>query len=639
MKNNPGPTFTGVEAARRHRVRSFRVPPAWTGLLALAVAACFDTLTTEETVGPTGTLVVTTVTTGVSLDPDGYVVTIDDSRGEAIGINSSVTFRNVAVGDRSIELTGVSGNCEVSGQNPRTIAVTEGGTAQTTFEVQCGGQTGSVALWGTAELEFTGPAGTSNPFRDVSGNVTFTGPSSRQITVDLFYDGDGQGGQTGTVWKARFMPDEVGTWNWSSSSGASELDGRSGSITVTDLGFAAPFEIDPVYPRYFRRKTGEHEYLAGNWLYQPTGSPGGQNNLAMAINYLAHSGNTAFSTAQRQEIRDVHKARGMNQLGVYLSNNGDQAGTAFVDPFVANDFYDLDIWHDIIEPRLDELDAADLYYEFWLTADENFGLSAEEWKAFARYAYARLAGRRRVIGWVIGLEASEYWSQAERNDRGNFLQSINSYGQPVASHHPNDNLDRSEPWCTYVPVQIATFSDVDNWNRQLEATNADVGKPVQATEFIEEGRPPVNPAGGEDAIRRLTWISFVSGAYMVSNAPDNAADPSTPPTTNYAKHFTDYVNGNAAPGSRPEWWKMTPNRGLVSSGTGYLLREVNVRYLAYLPEGGSVTINLSEASGSFSYDWYNTRDGTVTAGGTASGGGSWQFSAPDNDDWMLDLRK
>jgi len=727
MRRYSLPTFTGAKAVDAHRVGSYRVPLVWIGLLALAVAACFDSLATELTVGPNGALAVTTATTGTNLDPDGYfvaidgaasqsiglnatitfsnleagdynvritglannctvngqnprtvtvidgdtaqttfevtctdvtgdlvvtaqtsgddldpdgyVVTVDGSQSQAIGINGLVTFRDLAVGNRSVELTGVAGNCGVSGQNPRTVTVSDGGTAQTTFQVSCGAQTGSLALWGLAELSFTGPAGTSNPFRDVSGSVTFTGPSSHEFTVDLFYDGDGQGGQSGTVWKARFMPDEVGSWNWSSSSAAPELDSKSGNLTVTDQGSAAPFEIDPVYPRYFRRKTGEHEYLAGNWLYQPTGTPGGQNNKAMAINYLAHSGNTAFTTAQRQEIRDVHKARGMNQLGVYLSNNGDQQGTAFVDPFLADDVYDLNIWHDVIERRLDELDVADLYYELWLTADENFGLSATDWKAFARYAYARLAARRRVIGWVIGLEASEYWSQSGRNERGNFLQSINSYGQPIASHHPEDNLDRHESWCTYVPVQIATWADFDNWSRQLEETNADVNKPVQATEFIEEGRPPTNPSGGEGAIRQLTWIAFTSGAYMVSNTPDNAADPSTPPTTDYAKHFTDYVNGSTAPGSRPEWWKMTPNRSLVTSGTGYLLRQANTRYLAYLPAGGSVTINLSEASGSFSYDWYNPRNGTITAGGTVSGGNSHNFSSPNSNDWLLDIRK
>ncbi len=65
------------------------------------------------------------------------------------------------------------------------------------------------------------------------GAKTFVGGRSRARTFDFqgFYDGDGNGGQDGNVWKYRIFLDMAGTWNveWEFS------DGQSGSdeITVT----------------------------------------------------------------------------------------------------------------------------------------------------------------------------------------------------------------------------------------------------------------------------------------------------------------------------------------------------------------------------------------------------------------------
>jgi Tol biopolymer transport system component len=84
-----------------------------------------------------GSVEVTTVTTGSSLDPDGYSFTVGALSPVAIGVNATETVSNVPIGNRSVELTGVASNCTVSGDNPRTVNVTDGGTATTTFEVAC----------------------------------------------------------------------------------------------------------------------------------------------------------------------------------------------------------------------------------------------------------------------------------------------------------------------------------------------------------------------------------------------------------------------------------------------------------------------------------------------------------------------
>src|SRR6266550_919030 len=93
----------------------------------------------EVTAPPTGSLRVTTSTSGESLDGDGYTVTVDGSDNRAIGINdgNGVTFSGLSVSSHSVELTGVAANCTVTAPNPRDVAVTAGGTATTAFSVTC----------------------------------------------------------------------------------------------------------------------------------------------------------------------------------------------------------------------------------------------------------------------------------------------------------------------------------------------------------------------------------------------------------------------------------------------------------------------------------------------------------------------
>jgi Domain of unknown function (DUF5060) len=71
-----------------------------------------------------------------------------------------------------------------------------------------------VPRWGRFETAVRNERSYGNPFADVVLNATFTSPSGRRVAFFGFHDGDGQGGQTGNVWKLRFMPDEIGVWSF-----------------------------------------------------------------------------------------------------------------------------------------------------------------------------------------------------------------------------------------------------------------------------------------------------------------------------------------------------------------------------------------------------------------------------------------
>ena len=108
-----------------------------------------------------GSLTVTANTTGSTIDPDGYTVTIDGSISQAIGAtNGSVTVAGPA-GDHRVELSGVASNCTVGGANPRTVSVPAGGAATTAFSITCSAPVASVVGQGQLGM------GTAAPYRNV----------------------------------------------------------------------------------------------------------------------------------------------------------------------------------------------------------------------------------------------------------------------------------------------------------------------------------------------------------------------------------------------------------------------------------------------------------------------------------------
>ncbi len=91
----------------------------------------------EEEPPAEGSLEATTSTSGDDLDPNGYTLSVDGGTAQAIGTNAVVTVPGLAPGDHDVLLSDVASNCSVAGDNPRTVAVAAGVTAETTFAITC----------------------------------------------------------------------------------------------------------------------------------------------------------------------------------------------------------------------------------------------------------------------------------------------------------------------------------------------------------------------------------------------------------------------------------------------------------------------------------------------------------------------
>jgi TolB protein len=101
-----------------------------------------------------GSLVITSVTNGPTLDPDGYTITVDGADRGALGVNDVVTVTDVPAGDRVVGLNGVAEYCSVTGGVSQVVSVTAGDPSAVQFDITC------IPVSGTIEVT-TATAGSS----------------------------------------------------------------------------------------------------------------------------------------------------------------------------------------------------------------------------------------------------------------------------------------------------------------------------------------------------------------------------------------------------------------------------------------------------------------------------------------------
>jgi len=110
---------------------------------------------------------------------------------------------------------------------------------------------------------------------------------------------------------------------------------------------------------------------------------------------------------------------------------------------------------------------------------------------------------------------------------------------------------------------------------------------------------------------------------------NNPTDVSLRRNLGYIRNYANRINLVA----------MTPRGDLASSG--YALANAVAsggEYLVYLPNGGSVTVNLSATPGTLTVEWFNPSTGATLNGGTVTGGTSRTLTAPFSGDAVLYIR-
>lgn len=157
---------------------------------------------------------VTTVTTGLDVDPDGYALELDMAAAGTMALNETRELTELSPATYQLDLLGLASNCSVvNGTASRSVDVVEGMTAAETFEVECtralvtmrvdavttgtnlpgadyvvtldGASAQNLPINGSVEYPDLAPALYDVTLGNVPGNCTITiGGNTQEVTVD-----------------------------------------------------------------------------------------------------------------------------------------------------------------------------------------------------------------------------------------------------------------------------------------------------------------------------------------------------------------------------------------------------------------------------------------------------------------------
>lgn len=472
---------------------------------------------------------------------------------------------------------------------------------------------GAVPVHGTQEIvlrasaAYDGTRGEPNPFAiDLVARVV--SPSGRTFQVRGFFDGDGEGGAVGRVFKIRVHAGEAGSWRWTTSSDAPGLNGLSGVFEAAGRlpgSFGrGPIVTHPAHPRFFRQREGGPVFLVGKFLDVAAPRP-----LQFSHTLLSEE----LSEADREAMIRRHKELGLNKVNVYLANRGDYQGvstTPWAGTADRNDKarFDLARWR-AYDRWIERMRGEGMVAHLWFFADDSgFGdLPDADRRRLIRYGMARLSGYVNTM-FTLALEWQEGWSREEVETHGRFLQGENPWVRLISVHGTTGDFSFPQsPWVDYLEIQAGN----DASHRSVHALGL-ANRGLAAKPLIQEE----HGLGEENAAnRRNAWAAFLSGAAGVGTGADLV-------------HLARFA-------ARVPFERMEPAGHLVLSGGAYALHERRKAYVFYLPEGGFLRANLKPAGGNLAVEWFDPRTGAVRRGPGIAGGKIQTFQAPAAGDWVL----
>ena len=404
----------------------------------------------------------------------------------------------------------------------------------------------------------------------------------------------------------------------------------------------------------------------------PSWKMGKGKGLIGAVNYLA--------------------SKGLNVISFLPYNAGGDGDNVW--PFVRREakfYYDcskLDQWGIVFE----HAQSNGIYLHFKLQETEmddnrhrekdiipeslDGGLLGPERKLYLREIIARFS-HNLALNWNLSEENSQ--SYEEQNAMAEYILNTDPYDHHIVVHTGPNGQERIYR-ALLGPQSVLTGASLQNpWDkvhqrtlRWVEASQA-AGKPwVVANDEqnpANQGVPPDPGYNGfsgwaeEDKpeekynlhdIRKYTlWGNFMAGGagveyYFGYGLPENdlvCEDfRSRDRSWDYCRYALAFFRNEEVP-----FWHMRPANALIGNSENdnsrYCLAREGEIYLAYLPEGGTCHLDLSEASGIFQVGWFNPRAGGDLLRGSVrsvEGGGSVALGQPpadEEEDWLVLVKR
>ena len=386
---------------------------------------------------------------------------------------------------------------------------------------------GDFMQWHKITLAFDGPASNEldalNPFADYKLEVEFTNGST-SYTVQGYFAADGNAAETsadsGNVWMVHFAPDQIGTWNFTTSfvtgtdvaiggspDGTGILDNLSGSFNIiasdkTGRDHRGRGRLAYVGEKYLR-------FLGdSSWFYK-AGADAPENTLAYEdFDAITNRGNRQKDWQAHQQDYVASDAsdytwqngKGTELLGVvnYLSTTGVNAFSFLtfslsgddenvfphllkVDIPTYNTYGDAQQWNDgVYHDRFDVskmaqwerifeyADKKGMYLHFKTQETENDGKMdggdvGRERKLYYRELVARF-GHHLALNWNTGEENTQ--TAQQEIDMAAYLHSIDPYHHNIVIHTYPGQHNRYTPLLGNLSEYTGTSLQTSNNNFQ-----------------------------------------------------------------------------------------------------------------------------------------------------------------------------
>ena len=357
----------------------------------------------------------------------------------------------------------------------------------------------AVQQWGIEEISLQSTVAHNNPFTDVELQCRFLS-GNREVHVDGFYDRN-------NTWKIRFMPDQQGTWTYTTTSNDPQLDSKSGTFTV---GPPAPNNHGPVRVRntyHFEYADGAAFFPLGttlyNWLNRDPALE--QRTLATLVKnpfnkvrFLIFPKWMIFNHVEPPRFPYIRRPDGSFDLNRF--------DPEFFDHYEARlkDLQSLGIEADII-----------LFHPY-----DKWGFSKMDQahdELYLRYVLARFAAFHN-IWWTVANEFDVFPQQKNWNALGNLIAARDPYHHLLGIHNCCLRFyDNTQPWIDHVILQDITAQRLPLSNGIAGRVALDaraIGKPVMVDEYGYEGNngQAWGDLGPREALE-IHWAITMSGAY------------------------------------------------------------------------------------------------------------------------------
>jgi hypothetical protein len=513
--------------------------------------------------------------------------------------------------------------------------------------------------WQKYELVFRSSSVYENPVQDIKVmEITFTSSSGRIKTINCFWDG-------GNTWKARFMPDETGSWTFEtncSDKKNSGLHGQKGS-------FICKTNADQ-----------KEIYTRG-----PVTNPKGTYHLSYSDGtpffYLACTAwNGALKSTDDEWDQYLKQRKENNYTAIQLvttqwrgcdkSSEGlvafEGSGRIRINP----DFFRL------IDKKIDKVNEYGLVAApviLWALQNgagrelsPGYYLPDDQAILLAKYIVARYGGNHVI--WILGGDGI-YTGTYEQRWKTIGRAVFDGKFQGIVAQHPCGRswigeIYRDEPWLDIIGYQSSHSNEEGTVNWITKG-------PMSQTWAKLPARPLINLEPNYEQIRFIItdrdvrnacyWSLFATpiagityganGIWPWLREGEKILNHSDAPGTslwNVSINFPGSIQmGYLAQFIKEfEWWDLFPAQQLLVNQPGdvtynhfvSLVKSVdNKTILAYLPEKLTISIRKPPGASNYHVRWFNPVKNSYTDGKISDEGNVMTLTSPDEGDMVLIL--